>query len=567
MLKELKIKNFVLVKDLNLSFKDKLTVLTGETGAGKSVIAGALHLVLGEQLKSDVYYNNLSSVELEAIFDISNLMDNKSFMELCEKYEIDITEKEIFFFREIKPDGRSSIFINGRKSTNAIVKEFRSILLDFHSQRDQQTLFDEDTQLNFLDNYANLLENRETYYSLYQKWADSIKKLKRHKEDNQKNQDKIMLYQYQIEEIESADLKEGEEQELDKEYNILSNAKEIKQLFSEMNAELFESDRTVFDILRYYENRLQNYSEDSKFIKNTVECLGSSIAALDDIGMCMRYVDDEILSDEERLAFLEMRIKTLFDLKTKYRKNINELNDYLIEMKDFISNYENNIETEELLIKEIEVLQEKTYNLALEIEKERLSSAKVFEEKIKEFLRELAINDADFKIVIDRINEFESMPSIENFNFTGINKVKYMFSANKGMPLQELKATISGGELSRLLLVIKSILAQSLTERTIIFDEIDSGIGGKTANKLGFFIKNISKSHQILCISHLAQIAALADQHLIIEKISMVDKSAINVKDIMNYEDKKNEIARMLSGNITETALEHAEELLKNVNK
>ncbi|MCL2063722.1 MAG: DNA repair protein RecN [Candidatus Cloacimonetes bacterium] len=613
MLKDLKIKNFVLVKDMNISFGQNLTVLTGETGAGKSVIAGALQLVLGEQIKHDVFYNNHASVELEAIFDVSNLKANKNFQDLLEKYgvEIEISNhksqitgdlyemesgsnhnkslvasqesamSELFFYREIKPDGRSSIFINGRKSTNAIVKDFRNILLDFHSQRDQHSLFDEDIQLLYLDNYANLMSLRDEFQKNYNLWTDYTKKLKKYQDDNQKNKEKIMLYQYQIDELENANLKENEEAELDKEYNLLSNAKDILNLFYEMKAEFFEAEKTIYDIFGFYKNRFVNYVNDSKLIKDNVENLSVCITALEDIMSSLRFLDDEIPTDPKRLEEVESRLKTLYDLKTKYKKDIVQMNEYLNEMKSFIGSYEQDIETEEKFKAEIDSLRQKTFEIALELENKRIEAATDFQLKIIDSLRNLAINEADFKIVVERSIQTTSSPlnknalqdismsdkdinslQIEDFCSTGFNRVKYIFSANKGMALQDLKSTISGGELSRLLLVIKSILAKKLPERTIIFDEIDAGIGGKTANTLGVFIKDLSHSHQILCISHLPQIAAIADNHLLITKISLNDKSAITMNEL-SHEERREEIARMLSGNVTDTALEHADELLK----
>jgi len=590
MLKSIRIKNFVLVKEMHINFADKLTVLTGETGAGKSVIAGALHLVLGEQLKSDIFFDDSLSVELEAVFDISNLLETKVLRELLDKYGIDIEtanhpsqevdsvtdcfqpdtrmtpNTELFFFREIKPDNRSSIYINGRKSTNSIVKEFRHILLDFHSQRDQQSLFDEQVQLLYLDSFANLFDLKEDFLKHYNTWLDYKKKIKKYQDEIQKNKDKILLFEYQIEELETANLKENEEFELDKEYHLLSNAKEILDLFYEMKNELFEADRTVYDILGFYKNKLQNYTKDSKLIEDIVENLNTCISAIENISVNSRYIDDQLPTDEKRIIEVEARLKIIYDLKTKYKKSISQMNEYLEEMKSFIVNYEQNKDVEEEYTREIGKVQQKTYSIAFELEQKRVEAGSLFENKIKELLSDLAINDADFKIIIDRIDSknFDDLPGVDYYDFTGFNRVKYVFSANKGMALQELKSTISGGELSRLLLVIKSILAKKIPERTIIFDEIDAGIGGKTANKLGKFIKNLSVSHQILCISHLPQIAAIADQHLRIEKINQMDKSVITMK-VLDLDERKVEIARMLAGNVTDTALNHANELLQGI--
>ena len=616
MLKELKLKNFVLVEELNIDFSDNLSVLTGETGAGKSVIAGAIHIVLGESLKGDVFYDKSKNVEIEATFIVDDFMKDSNFISLLEEYGIEIeltpssqfptpnsqfptpnsqfptphsqfptpnsqfptpnsqfptpnslrdrNESLIFFYREIKPDGRSTIFINGRKHTNATVKIFRNILLDFHSQREQQSLFDEDTQLLYLDKYADLLQDREAFLEVYTQWQEAIKKLKKYQDEIKKNEEKILLYNYQIDELIAAKLTINEETDLDSEYNLLTNAKEILDNYSEMQIELFESDRTVFDILAYYKSRLSNYTKDSKLIADTVENLNISITALEDISASSRYIDEEISIDEKRLEEVENRIKTIYDLKTKYRKDVHKMIEYIAEMQAFVAGFSRNAIEEENLKNEISHLQKRAFEIATLLNKKRHEAAISMEKNIIDNLVKLAIPDADFKICLEYLYDLESetLPEMDIFTTTGLNQVKYTFSANKGSILQELKATISGGELSRLLLVIKSILAKKLPERTIIFDEIDTGIGGKTAMALSGFISEISQNHQILCITHLPQIAALANKHLKIEKISTLEKNLITVTDL-SYNDRKNEIARMLAGNITNASLEHAEELLK----
>ena len=561
MLKELKINNFVLVKEMIINFKDNLTVMTGETGAGKSVIAGAVHLVLGEQLKSDIFYDQNQSVVLEATFDIKEHRQNEYFTELINKYELELDDSDLFFTREVKPDGKSSIFINGRKVTNSTVKEFSAILLDFHSQRDQQTLFNDDVQLFYLDNYADIIEVRNEFGETFSKWSELLKSLKKYQDDKKSNEEKMMLYQYQINELESANLNPDEESTLDSEHNLLINAKEILDIFLILRADLFENDNSVSDSLIYYQKRMENYADDSKIIRDTLENLITCNTALADINQNIRKIDSEIAVDEARLAEVEARVKTLYELKTKYKKNIPELIDYIVQMKNFVLNYQTSEETELALIQQIKVLQEKCFELANKLHFERENAAKNFEKEIIDSLRKLAINDADFKICIENINNSDEKLTFENYNQTGFDKVKYLFSANRGTVMQDMKSTISGGELSRLLLVIKSILAKKLPERTIIFDEIDVGIGGQTAKMLGEFIKTLSQKHQILSITHLPQIAAIADQHLKIEKLNQNDKTVITLKQLL-FDERKNEIARMLAGNITQVALDHAQELL-----
>jgi len=563
MLTELKIENFVLVDKINVSFDDKLTVLSGETGAGKSVLVGAINLVLGGQVRGNIFLDNSKSVLLEASF--TRLEYIPEFNELISKYEIDMSDGELFFRRDIKPDGKSSIFINGRKSTNSIVKEFRSILLDFHSQRDQQLLFDEEVQINFLDEYAELLDLRSEFNEKYQKLQYLIIEAKRQKEEIKRLQDKKLLYEYQINELETANLSINEESDLDNEYQVLLNAKEILGLFETFNQEFFENENTIYDKIKYYQKSFEEFKNSSKLIDNVCENLITCSTALEDVIQTIRFIDQEIVIDEKRLDTVEARIKVLFDLKTKYRKDISELMNYILEMKEFIRNFNQNIKKNDNIDKEIKSINLECIRIAELLSVKRKQSAINFEKLIVNNLKDLAIKDATFKIIVDKISSFDlNSVDISKFNNFGCDRVSFQFSANKGMQIQDLKFSISGGELSRLLLVIKSILANKLPEKTVVFDEIDTGIGGNTANMLGQFIRELSNNQQIICITHLPQIASLGHNHFKIEKKLYLNKNSITIAKL-NEEDRIIEIARMLSGDITEVSKKHAIELLNKL--
>ncbi|MCK9328766.1 MAG: DNA repair protein RecN [Candidatus Cloacimonetes bacterium] len=563
MLTELKIENFVLVDKINVSFDDKLTVLSGETGAGKSVLVGAINLVLGGQVRGNIFLDNSKSVLLEASF--TRLEYIPEFNELISKYEIDMSDGELFFRRDIKPDGKSSIFINGRKSTNSIVKEFRSILLDFHSQRDQQLLFDEEVQINFLDEYAELLDLRSEFNEKYQKLQYLIIEAKRQKEEIKRLQDKKLLYEYQINELETANLSINEESDLDNEYQVLLNAKEILGLFETFNQEFFENENTIYDKIKYYQKSFEEFKNSSKLIDNVCENLITCSTALEDVMQTIRFIDQEIVIDEKRLDTVEARIKVLFDLKTKYRKDISELMNYILEMKEFIRNFNQNIKKNDNIDKEIKSINLECIRIAELLSVKRKQSAINFEKLIVNNLKDLAIKDATFKIIVDKISSFDlNSVDISKFNNFGCDRVSFQFSANKGMQIQDLKFSISGGELSRLLLVIKSILANKLPEKTVVFDEIDTGIGGNTANMLGQFIRELSNNQQIICITHLPQIASLGHNHFKIEKKLYLNKNSITIAKL-NEEDRIIEIARMLSGDITEVSKKHAIELLNKL--
>lgn len=560
MLRELNIENFVLLEKANISFNDKLTVITGETGAGKSVIVGAVNLVLGGQLKGDVALNKDKTVILESTFDYNE--QETELKKLAEQYDLDISDNEIFFRREIKPDGKSQIFINGKKTTNSIVKEFRNALFDFHSQRDQQLLFDNITQLLYLDQFADLNEQREKFNQYFQKYQSLTYELKKQNENIKRLEEKKLLFEYQIAELDSAKLNINEEAELDKEHHLLLNAKEILETFDNIRLDFTESEITVRDKISFYKNKLESFKQDNKLISDTIENLNTCLAAIDDVILCSRYIDQEIFIDEQRLENVENRIKVLFDLKNKYKKNIPDMIEYTKEMKNFLQNYNQLSGNNKNLETEISKTKDICKTLADDLSMKRNNAANKFSDEICLNLKKLAINDACFKIVVDKIyNNYNITDQIDSYNNYGQDSVTFMFSANKGMPLQDIKVAISGGELSRLLLVIKSLLANKLSKRTIIFDEIDSGIGGITANMLGNYIKNLSEKQQIICITHLPQVASLGHNHLKIEKSLKDDKNQICISRL-SEKNRVNEIARMLSGEITETSLEHANELL-----
>jgi len=563
MLKELRIQNFVFVADMHVDFTKGLTVMTGETGAGKSVIAGAIHLVLGESLKGEVHLDKSKNVNIEATFDISNIITDPAFIALTQQYEVDISEHEIFFQKEIKPDTKSTVFINGRKSTNAIVKEFRPFLIDFHSQREQQSLFDEDTQLLYLDSYAHLNAKKAMFLTLYTQWGQSQKKYDKYKEDISKNEEKILLYQFQIQELETANLSPTEEAELDNEHHLLINAKQITDTFLSMRVELFDSEKSIYDSICLYKKELEPYQDNHVIIKNTLESLTQCISSLQDIDAFSRKVDSQIAVDEQRLAQIEDRLKTIYDLKNKYKKDVPQLLQFLQEMQTYVATYSPDPEIEATMLDGIASLRTETINLAKELHESRVSASKSFAQEIIQALQQLSIGEADFQIAIHPITDIQSDNiSLNNLTPTGLDKVTYLFSANKGSALADLKATISGGELSRLLLVIKAILANQIPEHLILFDEIDSGIGGNTALKLAQYIKKLSQSHQIINISHLPQIAAIADTHLKIDKSTVNEQTIISLEKL-DLSHRQYEIARMLSGTATDVALIHAGELLR----
>jgi len=558
MIKTLRITNFIIVKELNLELDNDLIVLTGETGAGKSVIAGAIDNLFGGQTKPGSLFNESDPAIIEITVDLDQ--NNQNLLQLLKKYEFDPEENEIFFRKEINPNLRGKIFLNGRRISNQIVKEFREILLDFHSQRDQQRLFDSSFQLEVVDAFAGLTDTRNKFNLLFNNMLDQQKKLTELLELEKSSEERIKLYEFQLQEIKALQLKPEEDIVLQKELNLLLNSQDIINNSIDLEQTVYENENSIYDIINGFLARFREYAADNDHLKSAVELLENSLMNIDEAVGEIRKLLDHISVDEERQIVLEQRLNEINSARQKYKMDIEDLLIYADKIKYEISNFSSNKKEIEDLRNKLEADRVDLYNKAELLSKKRKEAALKLVKKIKVNIRKLAIPEADIEI---RFNQPETKNSefLSGLNPTGMDEVEIYFTANKGIKMQSLKFAASGGELSRFLLTIKKILTDNLENRTIIFDEIDAGIGGKTADMLGEFIDDISKYHQILCVTHLAQIAVYAKKHYNIFKKSNRNNSEVIVIEL-NASDRKEEIARMLSGSKSELALKYAEEIL-----
>ncbi len=560
MIRNLLIENFIIVKKLDLEFDNGLQVLSGETGAGKSIIVGAIDLILGGSLVSGMLFDEAKPARLETAFDLDT--NNRQFIKLLEKYEIDTSEGEIFITKEIGTNFRSKGFINGRRVSQEIIGEFRNVLLDFHSQRDQQKLFDQEYQLQILDNFGNLETEREKFETGFKALEIKIKELRRLEKAEKELSDRIKLFDYQVQEIEVMQLKPDEEESLQSELNLLSNAEAILNLASDMEQIIYENENSVHDVISNYLAQLQKFQHDVDLIGQAVSHLHESLANLDDAVQRMREVQSRVDLDNSRLDEVQQRLDAINGLMNKYRKSVPQILEYQQQMQSEIENYSSGKEKIISLKKEIESEKKAILKEAEELSRKRKIAAKGFEEELIRNIKKLAIPDASIEIkFFSANNDREILEGLKGINYSGMDEVDYYFSANKGIKRQPLRIAASGGEISRFLLTIKKVLSHKLDSRTIIFDEIDSGIGGKTSELLADFIHKIGQHHQVICISHLPQIAAYADRHFAIQKISGEKTSQVEVY-LLTEKERQTEIARMLSGSETELALQHAEELL-----
>ena len=560
MITNLSIKNFVIVKELNLKFEDGLQILTGETGTGKSIIVGAINVIFGGAIHAGMLFDETNPAFLEVTF--SKDESNKKFLELLSKHEIEPSENEVFFLREISTNLRGKSFLNGRRISNSIVKEFREVLLDFHSQRDQQKLFNENIQLEVLDKFGNLVSQRDEFEKEYKKIQSQIKELEKLLEQEKVAQERIKLYEYQIGDLEEINLKIGEDEKLQNELNLLNHAEAILNHASLLEQEIYEKENSVYDIINSFVHKLSNFEDDNSHIKKTISSLQESLGNLDDTISEIRQVQNVINLDSLRLEEVEERLNAINSIKAKYKKNVPEIMDYCSKIKDEIFSF-TSVKKKILKIhQEIDKNSKELLKKANVLTKKRKEAAKILEDEIKTNIHKLAIPDARIKIRFDKeIIEKKCNNDLSGLTYSGQDKIEIFFSANIGVKMQPFKFAASGGELSRFLLTIKKILSDKLDKKTIIFDEIDIGLGGKTAELLGEFIFNISKFHQVICITHLPQIASYAKDHFLIDKKSGMNLTEVEIKKIDKTE-RKQEIARMLAGSKTELALKHAAEIL-----
>lgn len=559
MIKNLLIENFIIVRKTELQFTEGLQVLTGETGAGKSVIAGAIDLVLGGKIKTEILFNEELPAKLEIEFTIDN--SKVEFVKILKGYGIDDLSEGLFITREISVAGKSRFFLNGRRVSSLVILELREYLIDFHSQRDQQKLFDNNYQLEIIDFFADLSKKKEHYSDLYKKTVEKIKHLKFLESAEKEKKDKIKLFEYQISEIKTINLQINEDDKLEKEANLINHAVEIINLSTTMEQRIYESDNSIYDVLNSFIHQLQDYENDNDRIKNCLDNLKSSIEMLDESVNEIREMPNIIDFDVERLHEIETRLDAINRLKLKYKMNIEEIILYKDKIEKDLSDFDNQSEEIENLKIEINGLLSSLLEKSKSLSKKRQEKAKLLERNIEKNIRKLAIPDAKVEFKFIRSAKDIKEAKIENFSVNGVDEVEIMFSANKGKKIQPLKLAASGGELSRFLLTVKKVMSDKLEKRTIIFDEIDSGIGGQTANLLGDFIKNISQYHQIVCISHLAQIAAFAQNHFAIGKKTVNNRTELVISELNDTERRK-EIARMLSGSKSELALKYADEIL-----
>ncbi len=564
MLKYLRIKNYAIVDDLSLELKDKLTVITGETGAGKSILIGAIAFLLGEKVTQDIIQTNKDYTRVEGVF---SLQPENPVFSILKDSGIEIENDEIIITRELKDNNRSRYWINGSPALSSLISRISEHLIDLHGQHEQQSLLKVDYHREILDNFGNLLPLTNSLSKKFDEYLSLINKLKQLEEKRKAFQKDKELFKYQIQEIERARLKKDEDIILEEELQKLSNIEKLIQDCNEIDESLYTGDKNIFSELSYISKKIKSLGEfNPDFIKYYDE-ISQFIVFINEFISELRKFRNTLDFDPQKLQIINDRLTEIKRLTKKYNGNIEYILDLLEKMKKIVSESDTFEEEEMELAIKVDLITKDMSNLAYELHKKRIEVSNKFKIELEKALSPLGLDKAIVEIDI-KTEENENGPFIidgKKFNGSnyGIDRIEILFSANPGEKVKPLTSIISGGELSRVMLAIKSISPTANKVPILTFDEIDSGIGGSIAQAVGSKLSELAKNRQIIVITHLPQIASLAKNHIKVEKIISGNNTLINVSSL-NENERVEEIARMLAGKtITEKTLEHAREMLE----
>lgn len=538
MISTLHIKNIGIIEDLTVDLNTGFNVLTGETGAGKTLIIDSLNLACGGRFSKEIVRRgeNFCLVELNIY-----LPQNENSI-----------DGNIIISREIFLNGRNTCKINGRLVTVNELKEFMSKIIDIHGQNDNQTIMSKQEHINYLDNFIgkDLLNEKYEYQKLYNRYNEIKKELKENYGDEKEKQRKLDLLKYQLNEIEQANLKENEEDELNNERKKIMNSEKIYTCLTEVASNLSES---VIDGINLSIRALEKIEDIDDEYKNKLTDLKNIYYDVQELTRDISDLNSDVSFDESKRNEIEERLDCIYDLKRKYGNSISEIIEYKEQIKKDIYTIENLEEHNNKLKKELEDLTTKMSEKCSVLNKMRSKYSKVLNEKINKELKDLEMKNASFHVDI-------KYDESGNFNQNGLDDIEFLIATNVGDEAKPLIKIASGGEISRIMLAIKTVLADTDEVPILIFDEIDTGISGKAAKSVGEKIKIISQKHQVLCITHQANIAAKGDSNYFISKKVENEKTYTNIK-LLNEAEVIEEIARISSGDITKNALEHAREM------
>lgn len=562
MLCELRIKNFVIIEDLTLTFQKGLNILTGETGAGKSILIDALSGVLGEKMTTDMIRTGFEKATLEGVFDISGLTPLFGMLEAA---GVDHEDDLLVLRRELFSNGKGRCFANAVQIPIALLKNISEYLVDIHGQNEHQNIIRTARHRELLDNFARHEDLVRQVTGIHDRLSLIKEKLDSYEIDEREKTRRIEFNGFAINEIDAAGLAPGEDETLKGESTLLANA---EKLFQEINhaSQLAGDEEGIIARLKMMQQSLSRVSQYDPEISNILNAVQQSLYSMEDVGQFLRNYEKTIDFSPERINQVESRLALIASLKKKYGDTIAEILQYRDKAKKELDAVTSGDEERERLKDEYRKEVQEAKRLALDLSAKRTAAAKKLEQLVMKELADLGMAGTRFHVAIEQ--EINPLGEIESGNKRymlyphGLDKVEFMLAANAGEELRPLRKVASGGEMSRIMLALKNVILSADIVESLIFDEVDAGISGKTAEIVGRKLKTLSRDRQVLVVTHLPQIAAMSDNHFSVQKGKTGERVTTVVRQL-NPRDKIKEVARMLAGEtVTDLSLKHAEEMV-----
>ncbi|HEV2964490.1 MAG TPA: DNA repair protein RecN [Candidatus Angelobacter sp.] len=555
MLLELRVENYAVIDSLAIEFAPGLNLLTGETGAGKSILIDALALLLGEKASAELVRHGAEKSVVSGVFEA----DEAALRPVLEENGVEPEDSHIIVKREIATSGKGRVFVNNQPATVALLRQLAPMLASIHAQNETILAFDGPARLALLDVYsANRLDELAAKHQAWTSIKNRMAEMERQEQDRLRMVD---LWSFQKKEIESAQLLPAEDQKLETEKRVLANAEKLYGAAMSAYDSLYDAEASVIANLGIARKQLEELARFDPKFQEALTSLLTARAAVEDVSDTLRDYAESIDASPERLAQVEDRLALLDRLKRKYGTTVDNVIAYGEDVTRKLNELENREETMSALKKQLAASAEAYLTAARALSRKRYAAAKELQKSVEVEINHLAMK-AQFRI------EVFGSDDPENWSSTGFDSVAYLITTNPGEPLKPVEQIASGGELSRVMLALKATIdagkkTKAAIQRTLVFDEIDTGIGGRAAEAVGKKLKGLARSNQVLCITHLPQIASFADHHYVIEKHESAGRSKTSVR-LLQSEERTEEIARMLSGaKLTETSRQHAEQLLK----
>ncbi|NIP31334.1 MAG: DNA repair protein RecN [Candidatus Dadabacteria bacterium] len=553
MLLELKLRNFAIIDDISINFTDGLNIITGETGTGKSIIIDAISIILGDKFRTEIIKTGEEESSVEALFKLQGHLEiNKKL----EEHGIDDFDDELIIKRSINRNGRGKIYINGGISNLKILSDVTDGLVNIFGQHQHQELLNKHNYIKYIDQYSNVDNEVFQFQSEYKEYIETLNSLEKLIGEKDSNKEKEDYLRFQYQEISQANLKEGEEEILEEEANILSNSERFNSSLNATNSLIYESDDSISGLLRKATDSISEITDLDTNIKDIKEKLESIRIEIEEIYYSLRNYEDKIKSNPQRLEEIIERLEFIKKLKRKYGETIKVILQKQTAIEKELNNITNFDETLENLKHKLKDIEDKVKNTSELLTNLRKKNASELEKLFIKEAESVGLKGAYLKIKIDN----------KDLSLNGKDDVDFLFTANPDQEPKSIVKVASGGELSRIMLILKGFLSNKEAGSILIFDEADSGIGGVVAETIGKKIKKLTVNNQVICITHLPQVAKFADNHLLVSKNIKDNITEVEIKALKD-EERIKEISRMLAGkSVTEKTIEVAEELIKSVN-